>query len=300
MTANVGTSIHGIFTGIVAYADDVILMSSSLSGLQKLLDLCVDYYNCTAITLNVDKTEFLASGLSSENSYIELYHHHIKTSNKLKHLGFIWNKKRNCGTLSDINVQERINKFWSVIFALIKGGIRFSQPATIVELYKTLAIPTLTYGLELPHLTDTQLSHIDKEGRKALKCLFNLSIYSKNYLNAIFKIDHISNIILNNKLKLISRLMANEQTKGLVLSSLQATGPDSSFAKECYRLAFHHSINFLDILLNNNYHKIETVHAEVPEKDRIEVCLNFWHIGEQRQVFRNILEENVVRRHATQ
>ena len=94
--------------------------------------------------------------------------------------------------------------------------------------------------------------------------------------------------------------MANEQTKGVVLSSLQATGPDSSFAKECYKLASHNGINLDDILLNNKYHKIETIHAQVPEKDRIEVCLKFWHIGEQRRVFRNIFEENVIRQTTAQ
>ena len=94
-SANVGTSICGTYTGIVAYADDVILMSSTLSGLQKLLDTCVDYYNDTSITLNVEKTEFLTSGHSPANPYIDLYHHHIPPQNRLKHLGFIWNKVRN-------------------------------------------------------------------------------------------------------------------------------------------------------------------------------------------------------------
>ena len=32
---------------------------------------------------------------------------------------------------------------------------------------KMLAVPTLTYGLEIPHLTQTQLDHLDIEGQKS-------------------------------------------------------------------------------------------------------------------------------------
>ena len=294
MSANGGTSIGETYTGIVAYADDVILMSSTISGLQKLLDTCVEYYNDASITLNVEKTEFLASGHSPNDAYIDLYHHHIQPQNRLKHLGFIWNKVRDKGTLNGFNIQERINKFWAVIFALIKGGIRFSQPGTIVELYKTLAIPTLTYGLEIPHLTETQLDTLDKEGRKALKQLFNISKHSKNYLHSLFNIDHISTTIKNNKLKLLSRLMANEHTQNVVLSTLQSTSLKST-AQDCFHMAIQHNINPYDILLNINNVRIQTTQNIVPEREEIENCFIFWNVAERRQRFRTIMEQKIIR-----
>ena len=123
----------------------------------------------------------------------------------------MWNiKKSGDATLDDVNVQERINKFWTVIHSLIKGGIRFCHPNSIIELYKTLAVPTLTYGLELTHLCQTEMEKLDREGRKALKFLFNISKHSKNYLNSIYNVSHISTTINNNKLKLLCRLMNNE------------------------------------------------------------------------------------------
>ena len=100
------------YTGIVAYADDIILMSSTIAGLQKLMNMCVKYYNDSSIILNVEKTELLASGIHTlSDTYIELYHHHIRPHDKLKHLGFIWNKIRNKGTLGGANIEERTNKF---------------------------------------------------------------------------------------------------------------------------------------------------------------------------------------------
>ena len=148
-------------TGIVAYADDIILISPTLSGLQHLLNKCINFYNNNAISLNIEKTEFITSGLRTPiNTHIEMHFHQILPNDKLKHLGFIWSKKRNYGTLGGANVCERISKFWSVIHGLIKGGIRFCQPETIIELYKTLAVPTLTYGLEIPQNSEFQILFI--------------------------------------------------------------------------------------------------------------------------------------------
>ena len=68
-----GTSIYGNFTGIVSYADDILLLSTTLSGLQKLIDICISYGNNNYIKQNPDKTEFLVSGKQQfYNSFINL------------------------------------------------------------------------------------------------------------------------------------------------------------------------------------------------------------------------------------
>ena len=37
-----GTSLYGHYTGITMYVDDTILMSTTLNGLQKLVDKCIE------------------------------------------------------------------------------------------------------------------------------------------------------------------------------------------------------------------------------------------------------------------
>ena len=121
-----GTSIYGIFTGVIAYADDIILLSSTINGLQKLLDKCTGYFNTTAISLNIDKTEFLSSGKQSTASFINLNHFLVSPQERLKHLGFVWcSKKNGYVSLNTENLQERLNKFWAVIHSLIKGVSAF-------------------------------------------------------------------------------------------------------------------------------------------------------------------------------
>ena len=38
---NVGTSLFNVPTNITSYADDIILLSSTLTGFQKMVDKCV-------------------------------------------------------------------------------------------------------------------------------------------------------------------------------------------------------------------------------------------------------------------
>ena len=90
-----GTTLHGCYTGIVAYADDIILISPTISGLRKLLENCQAYFSTTAITLNVEKTEFISSGPAklTHNAYIPLNGYHVHLQSLLKYLGLIWNTK---------------------------------------------------------------------------------------------------------------------------------------------------------------------------------------------------------------
>ena len=91
----------------------------------------------TAITLKFAKTEFISSGETKstpKHAYIPLdgYHVHLQTS--LKHLEFLWNvKKSEKASLGDRNVSELTNKFWTVIYTLIKSGIRYCNLETYLN-----------------------------------------------------------------------------------------------------------------------------------------------------------------------
>ena len=164
-----------------------------------------------------------------------------------------------------------------------------------MELYKTLAVPTLTYGLEIPHLSQSQLDNLDKQSRIALKSLFNISRHSRNHLNAIFKLDHISIIITNNKVNLVSRLMRNEITRDVILSILQSTAIHQSMIHDCLTIAHVNGIDFYEILLNINDVKVKTVHNNVPILEELQQCLQFWNIGEQRRHFKTLMEDRIIR-----
>ena len=146
----------------------------------------------------------------------------IKCCTVLKHLGFIWDtEKSNLATLNHININERTSQFQAVAHTLVRAGIRFSHPNTIIQLYNSLVIPKLTYGLEICNINQTLLNKLDVTGRNILKSFFNISKYSRNYLHSFYNIDHISVILTWSKLNLFVRLMNNPSTSNIILSQLE-------------------------------------------------------------------------------
>ena len=95
------------------YADDIILMNTTLSGIQHLANKCTEYNNSNAICFNSDKNELLVSGHAYHNAHIKMNSYRIKPKDRLKHLGFIWNiknHKSHIAVIEDENVTGRISK----------------------------------------------------------------------------------------------------------------------------------------------------------------------------------------------
>ena len=179
--------IYGNYTGIIAYADDIVLLSATLSALQSLVSKCETYGTTNYIKLNAGKTEFITSGKHQiKNHFIDVSNTKINFLTKFKHLGFIWDTEHTRSkraSLQHCNVNERISQFQTVAKTLIRAGIRFCHPNTIVHLYNSLTVPKLIYGLELCELSTAFLHRMDVIGRAVLKSFFNISKFSKNYLH---------------------------------------------------------------------------------------------------------------------
>ncbi len=296
----VGTSLFGVFTGIIMYADDIILLSPTLSGLQELLDKCVSYSNEHGILMNADKTEFVISAHGDHSKeHIMLNHWFVYPNSTLKHLGFLWNMKKNkMATLEGENITQRINKFWTVIYALIKSGIRYCAPHTIVQMFRSLAIPTLTYGLELCDLNSHFLARLDIETRSALKSLFDLSKYSKNYLHPLFHIESVSRILMRNKLGLCARLLSNDTTREVLLNLMSTKTTYHSFADDLSDIARSMNYDLREIVFLGKSVQIKKdfPSIDIDIKEQLDFCVKYWQVQPLRCHFKRILEERVVRR----
>ena len=159
------------------------------------------------------------------------------------------------------------------------------------------AVPTLTYGLELCSLTQSQLDDLDREGRKAIKQLFSVSKHSRNYLHNLLSLTPISTTINNNKLNLLTRLMQHPTTKSVVLSilSLQDGVPQSSFVYDVFNVMNNIGSNFYELLTSRNAMKLPVIHDDIQEDVRASLhdCLQNWNIGARRMEFKRIMEEHV-------
>ncbi|XP_047138787.2 RNA-directed DNA polymerase from mobile element jockey [Hydra vulgaris] len=277
----VGTSINGNYTGVVAYADDIILLSSTVSGLQKLINICNMYTHKNCIKLNADKTEFLLTGKKQiKNCTITLNHQQIKLHDKLSHLGFTWDTKSSpFASLNKSNIDHRISNFRTVNQTLIQSGIRFAHPNSIVQLYKTLAVPTLTYDLELCEHKKMLMQKLDIVGRNALKSLLDVSKHSKNYIHTLFFIEDISIIIQQNKLKLFIPLMNNKMTYDIIRSQLKNKTAPQHFLDSIKGLCNNYELNLETIMESKKKIKIVGLKNLIPETDlkSLKCAVEYWN-----------------------
>ena len=293
-----GTNLFGHYTGILMYADDIILMSPTLSGLKSLINTCNSVSRSNCINFNTDKTEFCISyNCDPLSNSFAMNGYTVKASDGLKHLGVLWNIKKNILTMDDANVDSRLSKFWAVIKALIKEGIRFCQPQTIKQLYISIAVPTLTYSLELCELSDKLRKKLDIEGRKALKQLFNISSFSKNHLNSLLNIEHISTRLIKNKFNLLTRLLHSKHTSNIILQMLSSPNSNSTFITNIMDISYEKKINFMDVLVSRKTPLISDDHktANNNEAQQLIRCLNTWCNPNSRKRFVEIMEGRVVR-----
>ena len=292
-----GTSLYGHFTGITMYADDIILMSSTLSGLREMVKACVKISTKKGLNnFNSDKTEFCISNNNNLENTISMNGYTICPKDGFKHLGFFWNSRRNLLTMEDTNISTRIGKFWAVIQALKKGGIRFCHPFTIRQMYQSLVVPTLTYGIKLCTLSNSLLQRLDTESRKGLKALFNISTYSKNYLHKILNLEHTSTTVINNKFGLLTRLLRNEITADILLK-MAARPKYASFTDDLQGHATSLGLNLVAILVSRTFEKVVSVHEDIDNEKLglLTRCVNNWNLPEFRKTFIDIMEERVVR-----
>ena len=250
------------------------------------------------IAMNADKTVFLVSGLYNENEHIIMDSWYIRPNDTLKHLGFFWNQRRKrplVATIDQDNITTRINEFWAVIHALIKSGIRFCAPQTIIHLFNSLAIPTLTYGLELCNISSTMNSKLDIEARSALKALFDISKYSKNYLNGLFHIANVSSIIKKNKLNFLVQLLSNNVTRGIILNMLTINPVYDMFTKNLRDIADNLNVVLEDLVFQGRKPYPQFEHEEIPRdiEENMNFCIKYWNILPLRLYFKSVLEEHI-------
>ena len=87
-SSGIGCYLHRSFAAAPFYADDLVVMSPSLKGLQRLLNLCNDYCIQWDIRLNVKKTKNLFFGCKLAPSHsLQLNGVDIKWEAKWKYIG---------------------------------------------------------------------------------------------------------------------------------------------------------------------------------------------------------------------
>lgn len=160
-------------TQILAYADDIDIISRSENDLKKTFLALQNSAVKMGLNINEEKTKYM---ITNENSrqrkteqHIKIYNHIFEKVNNFTYLGVIVNRHN--------NIQEEINKrilnsnkCYFAMIHLFKS--KYLTRTTKVRLYKTLIKPVLTYGSETWVLTEHDKSRLAVFERKILRKVY--------------------------------------------------------------------------------------------------------------------------------
>ena len=105
----VGCHVGSEFCGAFGYADDIILMSPSVNGLQTMLNCCSEFASKYNVIFNPSKSKSIVFSKKGLRHYPDLYMNAIKLDNvqSVNHLGHILN----CDLSDDKDVTNQIHMY---------------------------------------------------------------------------------------------------------------------------------------------------------------------------------------------
>ena len=129
------------------YADDIVLLSSTPSGLQKSLDVLGDFCDTWKLKVNTDKSKimvFNSNGKSHLNAFA-LKNHTLETVSSYCYLGIQMKYNGNF----QLSIKALADKALKALFK-IKKSIGLDNPCNLLEkLFDTLVVPILLYNCEV-------------------------------------------------------------------------------------------------------------------------------------------------------
>ena len=244
----IGCKLGFISSNIIAYADDVVLLAPSASGLQLLIDNFCNLLSSLDLQVNINKTKCMIFNLKPKENPVKLftvYEKPVEIVYTFKYLGFyIQNNMRDSEDIASAR-----GKFYRDFNCILR---KFSYVNKDVLLYFFRQYCLQFYSAELWMSSRCVLGQLKQFGigyHKAVKKIMNLSTHESNHYACqearLFTFDH-----LVNKIKIFAGLRFIEAPCDFILKNLNFLKISSFYYKEI-RLMLLNKYN-IDSLLDND------------------------------------------------
>ena len=169
--SNIGCCVGNTFCGALGYADDLILLCPSACGLQKMLNICVDFAKRHDMIFNADKSKVIIfhkrNKMYQHKPVFKLGDITLEIVDRIEHLGHIL-----VDTLTDDDdIKVQISKFNQKCNALlsdfkgVNGITRFKMLQTYCYSF---------YGCQLWNLNCSYIQQLEVQWRKACRKALNV------------------------------------------------------------------------------------------------------------------------------
>jgi exonuclease III len=207
-----GMKINNVSYNVFCYADDLLLVSTTVTGLQSLIDKANEYIVNHGLSFNSKKSSCIILG---KNYFVKepswsINGDTINTHDEIDYLGAILSNSNNCHLYK--RTQSCRRSFYNLqSVGLCNNGVK---PHVISYVWKTVLQPILLYGNECYNLTNREYLELGRLQSKLVKTSLGLSKYLRStpLLDAM-RINRVHSLVNVNTLRLF---------KSALLSSTRA------------------------------------------------------------------------------
>jgi len=156
--SGLGCHIGMLFMGAFMYADDLVLVSASISDLQSMIDVCINELNSLDMQINAKKSSCIRFGKGYKNDCAQVSVDGISLtwSPNLKYLGITLKSF----SKFSVDLKDSRSNFYKSFNAIYSKVSRASEDV-ILSLMKLFCIPSLLYGIEALYLSASDLNSLD-------------------------------------------------------------------------------------------------------------------------------------------
>ena len=159
-SADIGCHIDGIYLGIFMYADDIILLSPSVKGLQAMINRCLSICKKLRLSINFSKSYCVMFGRIKKSvadpAQIEINNSIIPWVDSISYLGV----QIVSGIKFSISV-EKIRRNFYVAFNTIMSRVKHLEQLLQLSLIETYCMPLLTYGCNALTYSNKQINDLN-------------------------------------------------------------------------------------------------------------------------------------------
>ena len=164
-----GCYVSSCFVGCIMYADDLLLVSPTIAGLQRMLNVCSDFGASCNIMFNPAKTISVAIGNRHCCSVAPVYidSQPIVWVDQLKYLGVVFNTH---GAMN-VDVMPVKRRFYAALNSILVG-CHVAEPVK-VQLVRSFCTPLLTYCIGALELRNSAVNDLGVCWNDAFRKIFH-------------------------------------------------------------------------------------------------------------------------------
>ena len=164
--SGIGCYIGNYYCGAYGYADDIILLCPSITGLENLIKICEVYSDKHCINFNGKKSKLLIFGKKGDDPNIRIKGELVPVCNKTTYLG-------NClSTLSENDMTNEGIKQFNVNFNIFMSEFKTCRVLVKNKLFNQYCC--FYYGSQLWPLYNNSFNDVCTKWRKAVRRIWNL------------------------------------------------------------------------------------------------------------------------------